>query len=130
MDDRLVELGWMGKYPSRAAGSKNSLLQVTVVPGVQQGSTNFLISALEIQYPDAEVLGKGYFAWILTSIGMLFAMAPNIVNQEVLRWYFRFAIVIFHILLILYWIWFPIKASQTGGFQSGKTVGDPIYFVF
>jgi len=32
---------------------------VCVVPGVQQGSTNFLLSALEIKYPEAEVLTKG-----------------------------------------------------------------------
>lgn len=104
-----------------------NILQVTVVPGVQQGSTNFLISALEIQYPDAEVLSKGWFAWILTSIGMFFAMAPNIINQKVLQWYFRFAIVIFHILVVFYWIWFPIKASQTGGFQSGSGVFQHFY---
>ncbi|TVY15035.1 Thiamine transporter thi9 [Lachnellula arida] len=100
---------------------------VTVVPGVQQGSTNFLLSALEIKYPDADILGKGWFAWLLTSIGMFFAMAPNIVNQKVLQWYFRFAIVIFHILILFYWIWFPTKASQTGGFQSRSGVFNHFY---
>lgn len=53
---------------------------------------------------------------------MLFAMAPNIISQWVLAWYFRFAIIIFHILLVLYWIWFPIKAVQTGGFQPDPGV--------
>jgi hypothetical protein len=94
---------------------------------VQQGSTNFLISALEIQYPDTEVLTKGWFAWLLTSIGMFFAMAPNVINQKVLQWYFRFAIVIFHVLVVMYWIWFPIKAAQTGGFQSGSGVFKHFY---
>ncbi|KAF4625240.1 hypothetical protein G7Y89_g12929 [Cudoniella acicularis] len=108
MDDWMVELG-------------------SVVPGVQQGSTNFLLSALEIQYPDAEILGKGWFAWLLTSIGMFFAMAPNIINQKVLQWYFRFAIVIFHILVLFYWIWFPIKAAQAGGFQPGSGVFNHFY---
>jgi amino acid transporter len=89
---------------------------VCVVPGVQQGSTNFLLSALEIQYPGSTILSKGWFAWILTSVGMLFAMAPNIISQRVLRIYFRFAIFIFFTLFALYWIWFPIKAS--GHFQS------------
>jgi amino acid transporter len=89
---------------------------VCVVPGVQQGSTNFLLSALEIQYPDATILREGWFAWLLTSIGMLFAMAPNIISQRVLRIYFRFAVAIFFTLFALYWIWFPIKAS--GHFQS------------
>ncbi|TAQ84582.1 hypothetical protein B7494_g7099 [Chlorociboria aeruginascens] len=97
-------------------------LVITVVPGVQQGATNFLISALEIQYPDSTVLYKGWFAWLLTSIGMLFAMLPNIINQKVLRWYFRFAIIIFHILFLLYWIWLPVRASQTGGFQTSAGV--------
>ena len=58
---------------------------VTVVPGVQQGSTNFLLSALEIHYPDATVLSKGWFSWLLTSIGMLVAMAPNIYSPAFSR---------------------------------------------
>ncbi|KAH8660140.1 amino acid or gaba permease [Xylariales sp. PMI_506] len=100
---------------------------VTVVPGVQQGSTNFLLSALEINYPDADILNKGWFAWLLTSIGMIFAMAPNIINPKVLQWYFRFAIVIFHVLLLLYWIWFPIRAHNTGGFQENSAVFNHVY---
>jgi amino acid transporter len=71
---------------------------------------------LEIKYPNAAVLDKGWFAWLLTSIGMIFAMAPNIYNPRVLQWYFRFAVAIFFALFFLYWIWFPIKAS--GNFQS------------
>jgi amino acid transporter len=94
---------------------------------VQQGSTNFLISALEIQYPNAEVLTKGWFAWLLTSIGMFFAMAPNIINQKVLSWYFRFAVVIFHVLVIIYWVWFPISAARGSGFQSGSGVFKHFY---
>jgi amino acid transporter len=89
---------------------------VCVVPGVQQGSTNFLLSALQIKYPDATVLDEGWFAWLLTAIGMLFAMAPNVISQRVLKLYFRFAIFIFFTLLAMYWIWFPAKAS--GHFQS------------
>ncbi|KIW08732.1 uncharacterized protein PV09_00673 [Verruconis gallopava] len=98
---------------------------VCVVPGVQQGSTNFLISALEIKYPNAEVLSKGWFAWLLTSIGMFFAMAPNIISQRVLRIYFRFAVIIFFTLFALYWIWFPIKAS--GHFQTSDGVFNNFY---
>ncbi|KAG4425323.1 hypothetical protein IFR04_001473 [Cadophora malorum] len=100
---------------------------VSVVPGVQQGSTNFLLSALQIKYPAAEILDKGWFAWLLTSIGMFFAMAPNVINQRVLQWYFRFAVVIFHVLVVMYWIWFPIRASQEGGFQTGSGVFDHFY---
>ncbi|KAH8674340.1 amino acid or gaba permease [Xylariales sp. PMI_506] len=62
---------------------------VTVVPGVQQGATNFLLSALEIAYPEAEILSKGWFSWLLTSIGMIFVIMPNIISQKVLQWYFR-----------------------------------------
>ncbi|PKK51153.1 hypothetical protein CI102_5683 [Trichoderma harzianum] len=57
---------------------------ITVPCGVQQGATNFLISALEIQYPNAEVLTKGWFSWILTSVGILIAMLPNIISPRVL----------------------------------------------
>jgi len=35
---------------------------VFVVPGVQQGSTNFPLSGLQIKYPDAGVLSKGWSA--------------------------------------------------------------------
>jgi amino acid transporter len=100
---------------------------LTVVPGVQQGSTNFLLSALEIQYPDATILTKGWFSWILTSIGIFFAMAPNIINEKVLKWYFRFAIFIFHVLIAFYWIWFPIAAHQKGGFQPASGVFNHYY---
>ncbi|KAH8902832.1 amino acid or gaba permease [Coniochaeta sp. PMI_546] len=54
----------------------------SIVPGVQQGSTNFLLAALEIKYPDSEILYQGWFSWLLTAIGMLFAMAPNIISQR------------------------------------------------
>ena len=54
-------------------------------------------------------------------------MAPNVINQKVLQWYFRFAIVIFHVLVVMYWIWFPIKAAQTGGFQSSSGVFKHFY---
>jgi amino acid transporter len=79
---------------------------ICVVPGVQQGSTNFLLGAIEISYPDAEIVYKGWFAWLLTAIGMFFAMAPNIISQRVLRLYFRFATFIFFTLFVLYWIWY------------------------
>lgn len=98
---------------------------VCVVPGVQQGATNFLLSALEIKYPNLSVLTQGWFAWLLTAIGMVFAMLPNILSQRVLRLYFRFAVFIFFILFSFYWIWFPIKAA--GKFQSASGVFDRFY---
>lgn len=98
---------------------------VTVVPGVQQGATNFLLSALEIKYPNATLLQQGWFAWLLTAIGMLFAVAPNIYNQRVLQWYFRIACVIFFTLFFIYWIWIPIQVS--GKFQPAEQVFDHFY---
>ena len=65
-----------------------------------------------IKYPNAEVLNKGWFLWLLTSIGMIFAMIPNIYNPRLLQYYFRFAVGIFFSLFFMYWIWFPIKASE------------------
>lgn len=114
---RLGDHRW-GPFLSWMTAWWNWMGWVCVVPGVQQGSTNFLLSALEIQYPDNVIFSKGWFAWILTSVGMLFAMAPNIISERVLKLYFRFAIFIFFTLFALYWIWFPIAASKSGHFQS------------
>ncbi|KAK3620273.1 hypothetical protein LTR22_025666 [Elasticomyces elasticus] len=103
MDDRVVELG------------------------VQQGSTNFLLSAIEISYPNATIVYKGWFAWLLTAIGMFFAMAPNIISQRVLRLYFRFATFIFFTLFLLYWIWFPAATAAHGQFRSRSEVFNHFY---
>ncbi|KAK6408757.1 hypothetical protein LTR81_016818 [Elasticomyces elasticus] len=103
MDDRVVELG------------------------VQQGSTNFLLSAIEISYPNATIVYKGWFAWLLTAIGMFFAMAPNIISQRVLRLYFRFATFIFFTLFLLYWIWFPAATAAHGQFRSRSEVFKHFY---
>ncbi|KAK4913886.1 hypothetical protein LTR49_017812 [Elasticomyces elasticus] len=100
---------------------------ICVVPGVQQGSTNFLLSAIEISYPNATVVYKGWFAWLLTAIGMFFAMAPNIISQRVLRLYFRFATFIFFTLFLLYWIWFPAATAAHGQFRSGSEVFNHFY---
>jgi hypothetical protein len=90
---------------------------VTVVPGVQQGSTNFLVAAQQVKYPNASVLERGWFLWLLTSIGMLFAVIPNDWNPRPLQYYFRFAIVIFFSLFHLYWVWFPSAARRGPAFQ-------------
>jgi hypothetical protein len=102
---------------------------VTVVPGVQQGSTNFLLAALEIQYPDATVLSKGWFAWLLTTIGLLFALVPNIWNPKLLQYYFRFAVTILFTLFLFYWLWLPIKIATTPGlhFHSASGVFQHFY---
>jgi amino acid transporter len=100
---------------------------ICVVPGVQQGSTNFLLGAIEISYPNTEITSKGWFSWLLTALGMFVAMAPNIISQRVLRLYFRFATFIFFTLFFLYWIWFPVKVARDGTFQSSAGVFNHFY---
>lgn len=100
--------------------------------GVQQGATNFLLGAIQISYPDLAVLDKGWFSWLLTAIGMVFATAPNIISQRVLRAYLRFAVFIFFLLLLFYWTWLPAKASghfgtrevALGRFYNGINFGE------
>lgn len=64
-------------------------------------------------------------SWLLTSIGMLFAVAPNIYNQRVLQWYFRVATTVFFSLLIIYYIWIPIAVS--GKFRPSRDVFQHFY---
>jgi hypothetical protein len=114
VDYGLVELEWLGhgrtwgEFDTVLLPSSRALQHLQV----QQGTTLFLLSALQIQYPNATVLSKGWFAWILTSLGMLIAMIPNIYNPKLLQYYFRFAVLNFFVLLVLYWIYFPIRASS------------------
>ncbi|KAJ9314849.1 hypothetical protein DTO271D3_4849 [Paecilomyces variotii] len=98
---------------------------ICVVPGVQQGATNFLLSALEIKYPNASVLEQGWLSWLMTAIGLLVAMIPTVTSQRILKLYFRFAIIIFFSLFIIYWTWLPAKAS--GHFQSREVVFNKFY---
>lgn len=98
---------------------------ICVVPGVQQGATNFLLSALEVRYPGSNVVRQGWFSWLVTALGMVLAMLPNVISPRVLRIYFRFALFIFCVLFVFYWVWFPIKAS--GRFQSRAEVFDKFY---
>lgn len=39
-------------------------------------------------------------------------MLPNVCSPLILRVYLRFAIAIFFTLLIMYWVWFPVRASS------------------
>ncbi len=66
------------------------------------------------------------FLWLLTSIGMIFAMIPNIYSPRLLQWYFRFAMAIFFSLFFMYWIWFPIEASKKH-FNSSHGAFDLFY---
>lgn len=98
---------------------------ICVVPGVQQGATNFLLSALEVKYPGSAVVRQGWFSWLVTALGLVLAMLPNVISPRVLQLYFRFALFIFCGLFAFYWIWFPIKAA--GRFQSGSVVFNKFY---
>ncbi|KAK5055977.1 hypothetical protein LTR84_012527 [Exophiala bonariae] len=122
-----------GPFLSWMTGWWNFAGWIAVVPGVQQGATLFLVSALQIKYPDEEVLHKGWFLWLLTSIGLVIAMIPNIYSPRLLKLYFRFAIFIFFTLFFLYWTWFPAKAAQKhfndahgvfGLFYNGINLGE------
>ena len=90
------------------------------VPGTQQGATNFLVSALQINYPDNAFLYKSWFSWLVTIAGLFIALIPNITSQRWLRRYFRLTIAIFFVLFFLFWIWFPIAGA--GKFQSASFV--------
>jgi hypothetical protein len=84
---------------------------ITVVPGVQQGTTNFLIATLQIAYPDLAVLAKRWFAFVITTAGLILAILSNIYDQRILKWYFRFTVFSATLPFVLYWIWLPVKAS-------------------
>lgn len=98
---------------------------ICVVPGVQQGATNFLLSAVEVLHPGSALVRQGWFSWLVTSLGLVLAMLPNVISPRVLRLYFRFAMFIFCALFAFYWIWFPIRAA--GRFQSGGDVFNRFY---
>ncbi|KAJ9149818.1 Amino acid or gaba permease [Pleurostoma richardsiae] len=90
------------------------------IPSVQQNSTNFLLSAVQVKCPDIELLYKGWFEFILTAIGTFIALAPNIISEKVLRWYLRFAVISAMTLFFCYNVWLPVKSS--GSFRTGKEV--------
>jgi len=116
-----------GPFLAWMTGCWNWAGWICVMPGVQEGSTNFLISALQVHYSDSAVISTGWFHWLLTSIGLVIALVPNVISQRVLQWYLRFAVFMFYFILLIYWIWFPIRAHQTGGFQSGAGVFKHFY---
>ncbi|KJZ75328.1 hypothetical protein HIM_05254 [Hirsutella minnesotensis 3608] len=93
---------------------------VLAVPGTQQGATNFLLSALQINYPDAALFHEAWFSLVLILAGLFIALLPNITSQRWLRLYFRIAIAIFLVLLVLFWVWFPVAAA--GRFRSASFV--------
>lgn len=91
---------------------------LTVIPGFAQGSTNFLLSAAQIMYPDATVLTKGWLGWLISSATIIIALIPNIASERIIAFMLRTTIASFLLLMSFYWIWFPVKAS--GHFQSAS----------
>lgn len=93
------------------------------VPGTQQGATNFLLSALQINYPNVALFQQAWFSLLLILAGLVIALLPNITSQRWLRLYFRAAIAIFAVLLFVFWLWFPIAVAgrfRSPGFVFGK----------
>jgi amino acid transporter len=90
------------------------------VPGLAQGTTYFLQSALQILYSDSAVITTGWFGWCLSTIAIVVGVIPNIINQNTVRWMLRACAYSTTLLLGIYWIWFPIAASCRNGFQSSS----------
>ena len=93
---------------------------LTIIPGLAQGNTNFLLSLLTIIYPNSKVIQQGWFGWCLSTFNILVAVIPNCVNQHTVRWMLRSTAYSTALLMGFYWIWFPIAASRRNGFQSGS----------
>ncbi len=93
---------------------------ITIVPGLAQGTTYFLVSMLTILYPDSAVIQKGWFAWCLSGAITLVAMVPNGLSPRSVRWMLRTFAYSTTVLMAFYLIWFPIAASRRKGFQSAK----------
>lgn len=87
------------------------------MPGLAQGTTYFLLSALQILYPDATVIKAGWFGWCLSTIAIVVGLVPNIISQTTVRWMLRVCAYSTALLLGIYWIWFPIAATRRKGFQ-------------
>jgi len=93
---------------------------VTIIPGLSQGSTNFLLSMLMILYPNSTVIHTGWFSWCMSSIMILLGLVPNCISQRTVRAMLRACAYSTVLLLAFYFIWFPIAASRRKGFQPGS----------
>ncbi|KAI7230885.1 hypothetical protein KC343_g1535 [Hortaea werneckii] len=93
---------------------------LTIVPGIAQGNTNFFVSMLEILYPNSAVLKEGWFAWCISALTIILAAIPNCVSQWTIRHMLRGTVYTTVVLMAFYFIWFPIAASRSGGFQPAS----------
>ncbi len=98
---------------------------IAVVPGCQQGGTNFLVAAIQIQYPNSTVVTERWFLFVLTTIGLCLAVIPNIISERVLRWYFKITVTSACTLFLIYWLWFPI--ASRGHFGTTHDVFGTFY---
>jgi len=94
---------------------------ITVVPGTQQLVSNFLIAALQIQYPELSILSERWFSFVLTVAGLILAF----ISQGTLRYSFRFTIFGACLLFGIYWVWYPI--ASRGHFQPASGVFQNFY---
>lgn len=94
------------------------LLPSTATHKQQRGNTNFLISAIQIYNPNAQILSYGWLGWLISTATILMCVIPNIVSERVIQLMLRTTLASFAILMAFYWIWFPVSAS--GNFQSAS----------
>ncbi|KAF1346918.1 hypothetical protein BDV97DRAFT_378545 [Delphinella strobiligena] len=55
---------------------------VILIPGVAQGNTYFLLSALQILYPNSEVISKAWFSWLLAISTILISFMANSTDRR------------------------------------------------
>ncbi|KAF2095068.1 amino acid transporter [Rhizodiscina lignyota] len=77
---------------------------LTIIPGLAQGNTNFMLSLLTILYPNATVIQQGWFGWVISTINILLGVIPNCVNQHTVRWMLRATAYSTALLMSFYWI--------------------------
>ena len=93
---------------------------IAVVPGCQQGGNNFLIAALQMQYPNVSFISERWFIFVMTAAGIILATIPNVINQKILKWYFRVTVASASLLFMIYWLWFPI--ASRGHFRPASEI--------
>ena len=73
---------------------------------------------LTILYPDSVVIHKPWFGWCISALNIILAAIPNCINPRTVKWMLRFCAYSTVLLMLFYYIWFPIAASRRNGFQS------------
>ena len=76
-------------------------------------------------YPNVSILSERWFLLVYTTAGSLVAVVPNILDQRVLRWYFRITVCSACVLFMIYRISFPI--ASRGHLQPASGVSGHFY---